>query len=53
MPKKEPETIYIPKTDWESEFAILLRYTERLEKINEQLISQQTALTTLIEKLAK
>jgi len=49
---KKEELIH-PKIDWESEFAILLRYTERLEKINDQLIAQQAALTVLMEKLAK
>ncbi len=40
-------------TDWESEFSILLRYTERIEKMNDELIKQTTTLTALMEKLMR
>ena len=37
--------------DWEGEFTFLLRYTERLERINDALMKQNSTLTSLMEKI--
>jgi len=49
MPK-EPNW-KIKEVNWEDEFTLLLRYTQRLERVNDELLKNNSALTALMEKL--